>query len=238
MSIFEQTYAPRWRKAHKIITILQDTYPAPLDTARLLDVGCGNGAITNALAPYVAEIVGTDIDWRLVTEAKARAAENATFVQSDGARLPFADATFDVVVCAQVYEHMRNRPALVHEIERVLRPGGYCFFSGPNRLAVLEEHYWLPFLSWFPQPLADAYVRLTGRGQAYDVWPMTYWHLRKLWARFAMIDYTPQLLHAPERFGVEDELGRFRFLAYIPFSFWQKVAPFLPNFNWVLVKQS
>lgn len=238
MPMFEQTYAPRWRKAHKIITILRDAYPTALETARLLDVGCGNGAITNALASHVAEIVGTDIDGHLVAEANAHAAENASFVQSDGAALPFADATFDIVVCAQVYEHATNRPALVREIERVLRPGGYCFFSGPNKLAVLEEHYWLPFLSWLPQPFADAYVRLSGRGKEYDVWPMTYWQLRQLWSRFVLVDYTPRLLHTPERFGVEDELGRFRFLARLPFAFWQATAPFLPNFNWILVKQS
>ncbi|RME10299.1 MAG: class I SAM-dependent methyltransferase [Ardenticatenia bacterium] len=238
MPMFEQAYAPRWRKALKIKTILQDAYPNDLSQARVLDIGCGNGAITNALAHDVAAIVGTDIDGTLIAEAQAHAAPNATFLQSDGAALPFADEQFDIVICAQVYEHAHDRPALVREIERVLRPGGYCFFSGPNKLAVLEEHYWLPFLSWFPQSIADAYVRITKRGDEYDVWPMTYWQLRRLWCRFTILDYTPKLLHAPQRFGVEDELGRLYILTRLPFAFWRFMAPFLPNFNWVLVKQS
>ena len=114
---------------------------------------------------------------------------------------------------------------------------GFVFFSGPNRLAVLEEHYWLPFLSWLPQPLADLYVRLSRRGRKYDVWPMTYWQLRCLWSRFHLVDYTPSLLHEPKRFGVDDELGRFRFVSRLPLWVWRAVAPLLPNFNWILIKR-
>jgi len=238
MPLFEQTYAPRWRKAHKIATILQDAYPSDLATARLLDIGCSNGAITNALARQVASIVGTDIDAARIAEAVACAAPNAAFVQSDGNALPFPAAAFDIVICAQVYEHAHNSQTLVQEIERVLRSGGLCFFSGPNKLALLEEHYWLPFLSWLPPALADRYMRLSGRGYKYDIRPMTYWELQQLWANFDMIDYTPRLLCEPQRFGVDDELGRLRVASRVPGFVWKRMAPFLPNFNWILVKRS
>jgi hypothetical protein len=51
---------------------------------------------------------------------------------------------------------------------RVLRPDGIAYLATPNRWTVIEPHFRLPFLSWLPAGLRDNYVRLAGRGAAYD----------------------------------------------------------------------
>jgi SAM-dependent methyltransferase len=160
----------RERKADKILAILQDFLGANLERYTCLDVGCSRGIISATLAPHFKLMVGVDVDRpavRLAAAAKSTARNAAAgpfFAIGSGHSLPFDGGSFDVVVCAQVYEHVTDQPALAREVERVLRPGGICFFSGPNRLAVVEEHYWLPFLSWLPRPLASAYMRLFKRG--------------------------------------------------------------------------
>jgi SAM-dependent methyltransferase len=236
--MFEQKYAPRWRKAAKIAAVLCSFLEQRAADSVLLDLGCANGLITNSLGEHVRIAIGSDIDHAAIQEAQAHSTAVSRYLLSDGAALPFPNASFDVVVCAQVYEHAADRQQLVAEIWRVLRPGGICFFSGPNRLAIIEEHYWLPFLSWLPQPAADRYLQVTGRGSEYDIRPMSYWGLRHLWRRFTIVDYTPRLFREPKQFVVDDELGRFSCVSALPLFFWRVVAPFLPNFNWVLVKDN
>jgi 2-polyprenyl-3-methyl-5-hydroxy-6-metoxy-1,4-benzoquinol methylase len=236
--MFEQEYAPRWRKAAKIMTILCDFLQERASDSVVLDLGCANGLITETLSEGVGLVVGSDIDSTAIKVAQGLAGSGSRYLISDGAALPFAAGSFDVVVCAQVYEHLADRQKMAAEVWRVLRPNGICFFSGPNRLAVMEEHYWLPFLSWLPQRAADRYLQWTRRGTHYDVRPMSYWELRHLWQRFTIVDYSPRLLREPERFGVDDELGRFAWVKNLPLAFWKGVAPLVPNFNWVLVKDN
>ncbi len=226
----------RLRKAAKIITILRDALGQDLSEKSCLDTGCAVGIITDELAQHFGRTLGVDINPALVRQARENTANGARFLQGTGSHLPFADATFDVVVCAQVYEHVTDQRGLASEIYRVLRPGGACFFSGPNRLKVIEEHYWLPFLSWLPQRLADAYLRLFRRGTVYDAWPLFYWQIRQLWRAFEVHDYTVHMLRDPRRYAVDDRLGRSTWLAALPNWTWQLLQPLLPNYNWILTK--
>ena len=94
--------------------------------ARVLDLACGTGDITYALAGAGARTVGLDITARMVEIAlgKRAAATNPAFLVGDMMALPFADGTFDVVTT--VYG-IRNVPVIaeaVAEMARVLRPGG------------------------------------------------------------------------------------------------------------------
>ncbi len=63
---------------------------------------------------------------------------------------PLEDESCDLVICAQVYEHVPDDRRLAEEVYRVLKPGGVVFFSGPNWLFPIEGHYHLPFLHWLP----------------------------------------------------------------------------------------
>ena len=154
-----------------------------LDTAppgRLLEVGCGSGGI----ARYFADVLRWDVtavdveDVRLVKDGFA-------FLLVDGTELPFDEASFDVVLSNHVIEHVGGTPAQhrhLRELFRVLRPDGVGYLAVPNRWMLVEPHYKLPFLSWLPRALRDAYVRAARKGTHYDCVPLS---LRELSALLA-----------------------------------------------------
>jgi ubiquinone/menaquinone biosynthesis C-methylase UbiE len=96
--------------------------------ARVLEIGCGTGPVTRALArqPAVAEAVGVDPSPVFIAKARklAGTAPNMTFEQGDGRSLRFADAGFDVVVLHTTLCHIPQPERVVAEAARVLRPDG------------------------------------------------------------------------------------------------------------------
>lgn len=105
--------------------------------ARVLEVGCGTGAVTRVLAawPGVVKAVGVDPSPVLVAKARELGAglTTLTFEEADGRSLPFGSTTFDIVVCHTTLCHVPGPEAMLHEAVRVLRPGG--------GLAVFEGDY-------------------------------------------------------------------------------------------------
>ena len=97
---------------------------------RLLDCGCGPGAITLGLAEAVApgEVVGIDITPERMDEARALAAErgctNVRFEVADVYSLPFPDATFDAAFVHALLQHLPDPLGALREVRRVLKPGG------------------------------------------------------------------------------------------------------------------
>ncbi|WP_433612438.1 methyltransferase domain-containing protein [Dactylosporangium sp. CA-139114] len=96
--------------------------PAERDGAVLVDLGCGGGL----LAPHVAgkgyTHVGVDL---VVSGLEQAAAHGVTPVLADVRRLPFADGSADVVSAGELLEHVPDRPRVVAEACRILRPGGW-----------------------------------------------------------------------------------------------------------------
>ena len=121
---------------------------------RILDVGCGTGGFSVALAssPVLrpSQVVGIDASRLAVDAAQVRAAGYdlpSTMVSflgcSPGERLPFEDDYFDLTVCSSVIEFVtskRTRAELIMELARVTRPRGYVFISTPNPLRLHEYH--------------------------------------------------------------------------------------------------
>ena len=98
-----------------------------LRNARVLDVGCGDGALVCAAASRGAVATGLDPDPAMLAAARMRAAGahvQATFVEGRIERIPFADASFDVVVAVTVLCFVADASGAVREMARVLRPGG------------------------------------------------------------------------------------------------------------------
>jgi SAM-dependent methyltransferase len=109
---------------------------------RVLDLGCGEGrhAITAWLTAPV-QVVGLDIGAADLATARRRSLDfvppttrTLGWVRGSGLRLPFADATFDRVICAEVLEHVPDYPTMLSEIQRVLKPGGILAVSVPRFL--------------------------------------------------------------------------------------------------------
>lgn len=101
---------------------------APARTWRLLDLGCGAGHLSFALAPLCAEVTAIDPSpgmLHTVTEAATRQGlNNITTVQALAEHLPLADARFDIVATRYSAHHWQDLPQALAEMRRVLRPGG------------------------------------------------------------------------------------------------------------------
>lgn len=97
----------------------------PVRAPRLLELGCGTGAVLRALAPHIAQGVGVDVSAGMLERARVHPAGDArlSFVQVDGSALPFAAASFDVVLSFLSFRYL-DWAASFREVQRVLAPGG------------------------------------------------------------------------------------------------------------------
>lgn len=129
---------------------------------RVLDLGCGEGrhAISAFLTANV-DVVGIDLNRSDLETAQARLAAfrvdaaarpaSCAFVHSSGHRLPFADDSFDHVICAEVLEHIPDYRSFLAEIRRVLKRGGLLAVSVPRF-----------FPEWVCWKLSAAYHQVEG----------------------------------------------------------------------------
>jgi SAM-dependent methyltransferase len=136
-----------------------------------LDVGCGDGQTAGVwLRDHGRSYVGVDVSANAVAAARALGLE-AQVIET-AASLPFADATFDAVMCIEVLEHLFAPAAAVAEILRVLKPGGVLVATVPN-VAYWRKRVELAVLGRFDpfgdglsaeQPWRDPHIRFFSVG--------------------------------------------------------------------------
>lgn len=203
-----------------------------LKKLRVLDVGASTGIIDNVLAGSFGSVTGIDIDKVALYYARSKyKRQNLTFKIGDAMNLKFRDNSFDVVICAHVYEHVPSAKIMFEEIYRVLKPGGVCYLAAINSFWPMEPHYDLLFLSWLPKRLAGVYTRIFNKADKYHETPQNYWQLSQMVkdAGFKQIDYTAKIVKQPEVFGYPKS--------------WKIMSPlsllarfFSPTFFWILRK--
>jgi 2-polyprenyl-6-hydroxyphenyl methylase/3-demethylubiquinone-9 3-methyltransferase len=108
-----------------------------LSGARVLDVGCGGGILSESLAKAGADVTGIDLSDNAINVAKLHAAEHGVSVDYQCVSTEqFARQhahTFDVVTCMEMLEHVPDPQSIVSACSELLKPGGTAFFSTLNR---------------------------------------------------------------------------------------------------------
>ena len=224
--------ASRLNKAAKIKAVLDQEWLLLPSGICMLEIGCSYGLILKKLAEDFGFCVGIEID----QHALAQAAKGVSYVRADGEMLPLKTNCVDIVICNHVYEHTDSPEQLLAEIERVLKPGGICYFAGPNKYALVEPHYRLPFLSWLPPHLADIYVRLFGKGQAYPERPYSYRGAKRLAWRFRVSDYTGKILDDPARYHATDMIAPKSIKRLFAIIVFRVLTVIFPTFVFILRK--
>jgi SAM-dependent methyltransferase len=119
---------------------------------RLLDVGCGEGQVARRAASMGIEVVGVDPTSAQVVEARRRRG-GVAYARATAESVPVATRSFDAVVMCLVIEHLDPFEPAIHEMARVLEPGGRCLLllnhpllqapgSGWIDDHILDEQYW------------------------------------------------------------------------------------------------
>jgi 2-polyprenyl-6-hydroxyphenyl methylase/3-demethylubiquinone-9 3-methyltransferase len=144
-SLYDRDAEHWWDGSQRWLRALQNLVPARLaffdrltswDGRTVLDLGCGGGFMSEALAARGAEVTGVDLSRGAIAIARRHAASGGLAIRylvASGEDLPLPDASVDCVVCVDVLEHVRSLDRVLDEIRRVLRPGGVFLFDTINR---------------------------------------------------------------------------------------------------------
>lgn len=227
----------RCQKAMKIYRLLGlDDRP---NSTRLLEVGCGGGGISHWFATQAGHCFDVDavdvVDLRVVSEGYR-------FTLVEGVALPFPDSSFDVVLSNHVIEHVGDDQSQAHhlsEIRRVLRDNGIAYLAVPNRWMLVEPHYSLAFLSWWPEGLRSVWLRIWRRGGEYDCRPLS---RKDLEQRLVLAGFTFRQLHfeaLKATFEIEDPRAKiWRIFRHTPAWLHQCLRGVYPTLIYTLRKNS
>jgi SAM-dependent methyltransferase len=120
--------------------------------AKILDFGCGAGAVVIAGRAACLDMLGADVFYggsKTHAEAESSGLLGSVIHEIHDGKLPFADSCFDLITNNQVMEHVEDLNAVLSELNRVLKPGGTILSIFPSRDVFREGHIGIPFAHWF-----------------------------------------------------------------------------------------
>jgi ubiquinone/menaquinone biosynthesis C-methylase UbiE len=118
---------PGWRSSGEQLEALVRSHVTA--QSHVLDLGCGRGGVVELFWRDVKLAAGLDPDVPSLTEHRA---PGMPVIRGRGEHLPFADESFDLIVCLWVLEHLERPEVVLREVRRTLRPGGHFVFLTPN----------------------------------------------------------------------------------------------------------
>jgi len=124
--------------------------------AKIFDYGCGTGILNLLLLlKGYSHVHGVDVVEKFNNNIiEYLEFDNASFkLIGEDDRLPFDDASFDVISSSLVLEHVENADFYYSEAARLLKPGGVCFFNFPHRLKPYDSHSRCWFIHYFPKSI-------------------------------------------------------------------------------------
>jgi SAM-dependent methyltransferase len=104
---------------------------------RILENGCGVGMYVEHLSPAAGQVFGLEFDYERASQA---ARHSPGIINAAGEHLPYPDAVFDLILSHEVLEHVADDQQALHEMLRVLKPGGRAVIFVPNRGYPFETH--------------------------------------------------------------------------------------------------
>ena len=130
--------------------ILEELEREPFQT--LLDCGCGTAPMLSLLTECwpEREYTGIDLSPKMLEAARAKGLKNVTLVSGDCEHLPFAENTFDAVICSMSFHHYPDPQSFFNGVYRVLRPGGRLILrdmTGPDLLVKLMNRVEMPLVN-------------------------------------------------------------------------------------------
>jgi SAM-dependent methyltransferase len=151
---------------------------APMEHARLLDIGSGIGTYVEKFRALGATAFGVDVDLERVTRGRLEK-QLDTLAVSVSEQLPFADGSFDGVLLHEVIEHVDDDARTIGEAHRVTAHGGVVIVFAPNRLYPFETHgaYFgkryvfgnIPFVGYLPDRWRNQFAPHVRAYRARDI---------------------------------------------------------------------
>jgi SAM-dependent methyltransferase len=147
------TYGATRRADPGISTVLSECVE-PRAGARYLDIGCGTGNYTRALARLGGRWHGVDVSIQMLAQAK-RECDDVSWTAADAEALPYGPSTFEGAVCTLAIHHFASLEAAFAEVFRVLHRGSFVLFTAfPKQM----QGYWL--CHYFPEMLERSWSQM------------------------------------------------------------------------------
>jgi ubiquinone/menaquinone biosynthesis C-methylase UbiE len=152
-----------WQEKHQEerINSLKENFNSLLGK-RILDLGCGMGGLTVALAKEKLDVIALDFnpDYCKITKLRGeRYKLKVEIINSMGEYLPFRNESIDIVCLFDVLEHVQEPIKVLNETYRVLKPSGGAIVTFVNRYTLKDPHYHLLFINWMPGRLVEWYIK-------------------------------------------------------------------------------
>lgn len=138
-----------WRKNRSQLAVDRVNKTFNLKGKKVLDIGCGYGALSDALSNYGAEVWGTEINQTKFNIAKQKLLKhkNITLIKVNNEILNFDDNFFDCIFIFDVIEHVKNPQKTIEESYRVLKPEGYLYIEFTPYYSITGHHLY-DFAKW------------------------------------------------------------------------------------------